>query len=381
MVGKYGGVAGSTTETQSGARGRRPVILFVTAIAVTLETFVVPIAESLHDRGWTTIAAANEASQVEGFDSTVDLPAFRREGILAHVGAFWALVRTIRTVKPDVMHLNTPAAVLMGRLAGTITRVPSVSVILGTFLEPRSWLTFAYGFVESLSARMSRVTVVLNEDDARFYRRVCGKGRILMAPAGGAGIDFDTSGQGSQRDATRKVALFVGRLAADKNLDFLVQAWTAARRTCPDLVLRLVGSNVAGDPPWARPEVPGIEFGPWTDDPLSEILGATVFVSGSRREGFSLAVAEAVVAGVPVVAVDNRGTREIQRRAGGAAITVVTCDCRLFAAAMIRAVSSSTRPEFRKGLAEQWGREATVAFHVSVVEDHFERSPIRRLAS
>ena len=372
---------GSPTEVQSGGRGRRPVILFVTAIAVTLETFVVPIAESLHDRGWTTIAAANGASRVEGFDSAVDLPAFRREGILAHIGAFWALVRTIRTVKPDVMHLNTPAAVVIGRLAGAITRVPSVSVIHGTFLEPRSWLTVAYGLVESLSARMSRVTVVLNEDDARFYRRVCGKGRILMAPAGGAGVDFGTPGRGSQGDPTRKVALFVGRLAADKNLDFLVQAWTAARRACPDLVLRLVGSNVAGDPPWARPEVPGIEFGPWTDDPISEMLGATIFVSGSRREGFPMAVAEAVVSGVPVVAVDNRGTREIQRRAGGAAITVVSCDRRLFAAAMIRAVSESTTPEFRKGLAEQWGREATVAFHVSVVEDHFERSPIPRLAS
>jgi glycosyltransferase involved in cell wall biosynthesis len=353
----------------------------VAAIAVTLDTFVVPIAEALHDGGWTTIATADGASQLAGFDSAVDLPAFRRRGILAHLKAFRALVRTIRVVKPDVVHLNTPAAVAMGRIAAALARVPSVSVIHGTFLEPRSWATIPFGVIETLFARMSKVTVVLNEDDARFYRRVCGKARVLIAPAGGAGIDFERSDHRPVEDQSRKVALFVGRLAGDKNLDFLVQAWTTARRACPDLVLRLVGSTLAGDPPWARPDVPGIEFAPWTDDPLSEILGATIFVSASRREGFALTVAEAVVAGVPTVVLENRGTREIERQAGGAAISVVKCDRTLFATAMAQAVSESSRSMFRQVLAERWGREATVAFHAAVVGDCFERSSIHRCAS
>jgi glycosyltransferase involved in cell wall biosynthesis len=369
------GVDGSTGEAQAGAAGERPVILFVAAVSVTLEKFVVPIAEALHDRGWTTIGASEGASLVAGFDSVLDLPAFRRRGLLPHLRAFRALIRAIRAVRPDVVHLNTPAAVALGRVAAAVARVPSVSVIHGTFLEPRSSLTLAFGLVESLTARLSRVTVVLNEDDARFYRRVTGRRRVLSAPAGGAGVGLSGLGRVPGRERTGAVALYLGRLAGDKNLDFLVRAWATARRSCPELVLRFVGSAVAGDPGWDPPDAPGIEFAPWTDDPLSEMQDAAVVVSASRREGFPLTVAEAVVAGVPVVAVENRGTREIERQAGADAITLVKCDPDQLAAAINSAVAGLPRTQFREALARRWGREATVAFHVSVVGDRFGPPP------
>jgi glycosyltransferase EpsD len=347
----------------------------VAAVAVTLETFVVPIAQALHDRGWTTIGAAQGASLVVGFDSVLDLPAFRRRGLLAHLRAFRSLIRAIRSIRPDVVHLNTPAAVALGRVAAAVARVPSVSVIHGTFLEPRSSLALAFGLVESLTARLSRVTVVLNEDDARFYRRVIGRNKVVSAPAGGAGVSLRGLGRMPEREQTRTVVLYLGRLAGDKNLDFLVHAWATARRTCPELVLRFVGASVAGDPGWDRPEAQGIEFAPWTDDPLYEMRGAAVVVSASRREGFPLTVAEAVVAGVPMVAVENRGTREIERQAGADAITLVKCDHDQFAAAINRAIAESPRTQFRGALAGRWGREATVAFHASVVGDRF--GPLR----
>jgi glycosyltransferase involved in cell wall biosynthesis len=236
-------------------------------------------------------------------------------------------------------------------------------------------LTLAFGLVESLTARLSRVTVVLNEDDARFYRRVTGRRRVLSAPAGGAGVALTGLGRRPKREQTRTVALCMGRLAGDKNLDFLVRAWATARRTCPELVLRFVGSAVAGDPGWDHPDAPGIEFGLWTDDPLSEMHGATVLVSASRREGFALSVAEAVVAGIPVVAVENRGTREIERQAGADAITLVKCDHDQFVAAMNRAIAQPHQTQFREALAERWGRETTVAFHASVVADRFGPPP------
>jgi glycosyltransferase involved in cell wall biosynthesis len=219
------------------------------------------------------------------------------------------------------------------------------------------------------------VTVVLNEDDARFYRRVTGRRRVLSAPAGGAGVGLSGLGRVPGRERTGAVALYLGRLAGDKNLDFLVRAWATARRSCPELVLRFVGSAVAGDPGWDPPDAPGIEFAPWTDDPLSEMQDAAVVVSASRREGFPLTVAEAVVAGVPVVAVENRGTREIERQAGADAITLVKCDPDQLAAAINSAVAGLPRTQFREALARRWGREATVAFHVSVVGDRFGPPP------
>jgi glycosyltransferase involved in cell wall biosynthesis len=265
---------------------------------------------------------------------------------------------------PDVAQLHTPAAVALGRLAAASLRVPSISVVHGTFLEPRTRRGVLFALAEAPLAWISRRTIVVNGDDARFYRRLCRPGSVTQAPAGGAGVDVRPADSSTQPPLT---ALYLGRLAADKNLDFLVGAWEEARRRVPDLRLRIVGRTLDGDPPWVPPQIAGIEHAHWTDDPSAEIASVTALVTASCREGFPMVVAEAICAGVPVVAVENRGTREIGRQVS-AGLTVVPPNTARFADALVATVTHQNRRP-RPDLLARWGTEATVAFHVGIIAD------------
>jgi hypothetical protein len=270
-------------------------VLFADSVAPTLVRFVAPVARALEAQGWETVGVAGG---VTGFDRVYDVPPFRRRGLRAHFAAFRTLRQVMALEIPGVAQLHTPAAVALGRLAAASFRVPSISVVHGTFLEPRSRRGALFALAEAPLAWISRRTVV-NGDDARFYRRLCRLGSVSQAPAGGAGVDVRPTDSSAQPPPT---ALYLGRLAADKHLDFLVGAWKEARRQVPDLRLRIVGRTLDGDPPWMPPQIEGIEHVHWTDDPSAEIADATALVTASRREGFPMVVAEAICVGVPVVA-------------------------------------------------------------------------------
>jgi glycosyltransferase involved in cell wall biosynthesis len=118
--------------------------------------------------------------------------------------------------------------------------VPSISVVHGRFLEPRSRRGALFALAEAPLAWISRRTVVVNGDDARFYRRLCRQASVTQAPADGAVVNVRLAGASAPLTPT---ALYLGQMAADKNLDFLVGAWKEAQRTIPDLKLRIVGGR------------------------------------------------------------------------------------------------------------------------------------------
>ncbi len=110
-------------------------------------------------------------------------------------------------------------------------------------------------------------------------------------------------------------ALFVGRLAPEKGLDSLVRAWPIVRETFPTARLSLVGEG---------PERPGLErlirelgqagsiaLPGATDDVEAALRGADLFVLPSTEEGMSIALMEAMAAGVPVVASAIPGNRRL----------------------------------------------------------------------
>jgi hypothetical protein len=50
-----------------------------------------------------------------------------------------------------------------------------------------------FAIAEFPLAWMSRRTVVVNSDDGRFYERCCRRERVVLAPAGGAGVNVQLS--------------------------------------------------------------------------------------------------------------------------------------------------------------------------------------------
>ena len=114
------------------------------------------------------------------------------------------------------------------------------------------------------------------------------------------------------------VALFVGRVAHEKNIGFLLEAMVHTRRQCPDALLLVAGEGPARADLQARVGPLGladaVRFIGYLDrrDALPDCYAAAdVFAFASRTETQGLVLLEAMAAGLPVVALSEMGTRDI----------------------------------------------------------------------
>lgn len=117
----------------------------------------------------------------------------------------------------------------------------------------------------------------------------------------------------SWRDAPR--ASYVGRLAPEKGLDTLIEAWPIVLETFPNAHLTIHGEG---------PEGPSLDAGVGklglgesitlagpSPDPTASLREADLFVLPSREEGMSIALLEAMALGIPIVASSIPGNRRL----------------------------------------------------------------------
>lgn len=168
----------------------------------------------------------------------------------------------------------------------------------------------------------------------------------------------------AQRDAetrhriapgARQVVLYVGRLAAEKRIGVLLDAWEQVRRGLPGgAVLVVVGDGPEGPALRARAGEDVRFTGAITGAALAEVYAsADLFVSASDTETFGNTVLEALASGVPAVVADRGGVTEIVRP-GKDGLHATAGDPGAFAAAILQLLRAEPLRS-RMGAA---GREA-----------------------
>jgi len=153
--------------------------------------------------------------------------------------------------------------------------------------------------------------------------------------------------------ADRPVMLLVGRVAHEKNIDFLLRVLDEVRRSVPNVLFVIAGEGPALAPLRRTVEQAGLEastlFVGYLDRRAALLdcyRAADVFVFASRTETQGLVLLESLALGVPVVSTAVLGTKEVLRDATGA--IVVPEDVAEFAAAVIGVL---TQPQLRAKLA------------------------------
>jgi glycosyltransferase involved in cell wall biosynthesis len=118
--------------------------------------------------------------------------------------------------------------------------------------------------------------------------------------------------------ADQPLLLFVGRVAFEKNIEFLLEALRIVRGTVPDTVLVIAGEGPALGSLAARARRLGLEsavrFTGYLDREAELpdcYRAADAFVFASRTETQGLVLLEAMALGIPVVALAAMGTRDI----------------------------------------------------------------------
>jgi glycosyltransferase involved in cell wall biosynthesis len=244
-------------------------------------------------------------------------------------------LRQARAFSPEVVHAQSPfvSGLMARRLAQHAaaplvfthhTRFDDYSHYLGFLARPTAAAVGAYlrDFWLSCAAIVAPGSRLASEIGERLGPasgvrvRFIPTGIDVAAIRATAAVD-PRAANGWPADAI--VAVSVGRLAAEKRVALLVEAFARAADADPRLRLLLVGGGPAEAglrERAAQPDLAGrvaITGRLPRPEALAVARGSDLFVFASRTETQGLVVAEALAAGLPVVAVSGPGTEDAVR--------------------------------------------------------------------
>lgn len=245
--------------------------------------------------------------------------------------AFGELVSVFRRFRPDLVHTHNPKPGILGRVAARVAGVPAVvNTVHGLYATADDHLArraVVYG-LERAAAAFSHAELVQNgEDLATLARLGVPRERLVLL---GNGIDlarFDRAGVPDEVVAARRaelgagprdvVCLAVGRLVGEKGFRELFAAARLLRSTAPEARVVVVGpadpdkGDAVSPEEQRRAADAGVRFLGLRHDVEALYAASDVFVLASYREGFPRAAMEASAMGLPVVATDVRGCRQV----------------------------------------------------------------------
>lgn len=238
------------------------------------------------------------------------------------------LRRTIRRVRPDVIHLHSFVAGLFGRVPGLFGSklVMSADSTTAVVYQPHAWsfdlftrkrVGDAVRRWESWAARATDGLVANCDDEIAEGRSI---GVDVPARALGVAVDVsrfrpvDAAGKVAFRSQlgldAKHVLLCLGRLARQKGQDLLLPAWERSRP--PDTALVLLGPGdtapleALAPTQWGHTVLAVGEH----EDVRPWLWASDLLVLPSRYETVALVVAEAMSCGRPVVATAVNGARD-----------------------------------------------------------------------
>lgn len=233
----------------------------------------------------------------------------------------------------DLIHVQTPFVAHYAGLAAARHHELPVLVTYHTLFEeylqhyvpwlPARWLR---GLARRFSRRQcNAVDAVVVPSSAMAERlRNYGVGAPMQVLPTGIPLARFADGNGAAFRARlgiepeRPLALFVGRVAHEKNIGFLLDAFVHSQRRCPDALLLITGEGPAMDALREHARQRGLDdavrFLGYLDrerDLPDCYAAASLFVFASRTETQGLVLIEALASGTPVVALAAMGTADI----------------------------------------------------------------------
>lgn len=242
----------------------------------------------------------------------------------------------------DLIHVQTPfVAHYAGISAARRYGVPVIATYHTLFedylkhyipLVPAAWLR---GMARCFSRRQCNSLDAVIVPSKAIHERLGGYGVQTPMHVLPTGISLQTPAHGGRRafrsrfgiDESRPVALFVGRVAHEKNIGFLLDVIDLARESVPDVLLLIAGEGPAlprlSQSVAARCLQNSVRFIGYLDrkTALQDCYAAAdVFVFASRTETQGLVLLEAMAAGLPVLALAEMGTVDILGAGRGAVV-------------------------------------------------------------
>ena len=305
-------------------------ICYVTTIPATIQSFILPLAEYLHENTDWDISFI--CSDDEKFEKSLPeyinfYPVHMERGIsVAGVKAMFQIKKILKKEKFDMVQYSTPNASLYTAMATKLAKIPvrlycqwGIAYVGFNGLK-RKIFKIVEKFVCGLSTCVqpdSKSNLNFARSEGLYSEK---KSSVIWnGSACGVSLDkFNVKRKNEYRSYIREkynigrdtfVYIFIGRVTRDKGINELLSAF---KRLNDDSVLFLLGNNEVDTSvnrelyDWSL-ENKNIIYTGNVDDVERYLSAADCYVLPSYREGFGMSVIEAEAMGVPVIVTDIPG--------------------------------------------------------------------------
>jgi glycosyltransferase involved in cell wall biosynthesis len=285
------------------------------------------LAPRIKAHGFEVIILTRRYSGLPPFEEIDGIPVHRLPipgpKIVASLSFTFSALLLLRKLKPDVIHaheLLSPAttAIAAKRLLGTPVLVKVLrGGILGDLAKIKN-RPFGSQRIRQFRRWLDALAVISREIDKELAEIGIDESKRVFIPNGVDTNRFFPANDGEKSDLRKslrlptnaQIAVFTGRLAAEKRVDILLRAWNRTHESYPATHLVILGT---GEEEESLKSIAhsGVSFFGMVDNVPEYLRAADFFILPSNTEGLSNALLEAMACGLPIIATSVGGAPDL----------------------------------------------------------------------
>ena len=382
----------------------RPRLIHVTTADISLSLLLGPQLRAFAEAGYEVIGVSapgpfTEELESWGIEHRALKHATRSMAPHRDAGAMFELYKLFRELKPAIVHTHNPKPGLYGRIAARSARVPAVvNTVHGLYALPEDKLvkrSVVYS-LERLASMCSDAELVQNPEDIATLLKIGVPSKKIRLLGNGVDLtrfrprDADAPNplqekqQEKQQEKLREklrgdlgvgastvLCGVVGRLVWEKGYREVFAVAEALKKRGVDAAFIVIGpedpekSDGVDKPAIADAEANGVRFLGMRSDVEDLYSAMDLYILASYREGFPRSAMEAAASGLPIIATDIRGCRQVVEH-GATGLLVPPRDSHALTSAVLEIIQDPTK---RGDMGRRAATKATSEFDQQRVMD------------
>ncbi|MBP3038583.1 glycosyltransferase family 4 protein [Bacillaceae bacterium Marseille-Q3522] len=308
-------------------------VLFCATVDYHFQLFHLPYLKWFHEQGWEVHVAASGNIKLPFTDKKYQIPIQRSPFDWHNFHAYQQLKQIINDNNYDIIHCHTPMGGVLTRLAAKHSRLHGTKVIYTSHgfhfykgAPLKNWL-FYYPIEKWLACYTDNLITINNEDYRLAVNRHFKASSIRQVHGVGVNTErFQPVSEQRKQKWRREfgckqddfLLIYTAEFNHNKNQKFIIETLPYIKKEVPQVKLLLAGEGPLLPECKQLARQLGVEenvvFPGYREDIDKLIQMSDVAVSASKREGLPVNIIEAMSCALPVVALENRGVRELIRQ-------------------------------------------------------------------